>query len=266
MEGFLSNALEGAWLVYDSTLPKRWERKELVQSLRRQGFSYREILQQIPFSLAKSTVSQWCKHIELTSEQLDRLDKLYRERYRNWLLGPKSTQRRRATEIEAIKAKARIEVAELQKNALWLTGLMLYWAEGNKTKVVGVSNSDARLVAFVMKWFRECCGIPEKKFKAYLHLHSGQDEMSMKTFWSHVTGLPLSQFGKSYVKKEGTGHRKNILYHGTIRISICDTNLLWKIRSWIESYCDTILGPLAQLVEQGALNATVAGSTPARPT
>ena len=86
---------------------KRWEQKELVQSLRRQGFSYREILARVPFPLARSTISQWCKHIELTMEQLDRLDQLYRtSSYRNRLLGSKANQRRRAVEVEAIRAKA----------------------------------------------------------------------------------------------------------------------------------------------------------------
>ena len=225
---------------------KRWEQKELVQSLRREGFSYHEIIQRIPFSLARSTMSHWCKDIELTPKQLDRLDGLYREgSYRGRLLGPKTTQRRRAAEVEIIQAKAHAEVADLQRNKLWLAGLMLYWAEGNKAHRVGVSNSDARLIAFMMKWFREYCRLPEGKFRAYLHLHSGQDEQAMKAFWANVTGLPISQFGKSYVKKEGTGHRKNILYHGTMRISICDRNLLWKIHGWIQGYCDMVLVPLA---------------------
>ena len=143
MEGFLSNTLEGAWLVYDSTLPKRWERKELVQSLRRQGLSYREILAKLPFTLSRSTMSNWCKEIELTPEQLDRLDRLFKDgSYRGRLLGPKSTQRRRAVEVEAIKAKAHTEVVELRNNELWLAGLMLYWAEGTKSQDIGFSNSD----------------------------------------------------------------------------------------------------------------------------
>ena len=97
----------------------------------------------------------------------------------------------------------------------------------------------------MIKWFRECCAVPETKLKAYLNIHSGQNDEALKDHWSRVTGLPLSQFGKSYVKKEGSGHRKNILYHGTIRISICDTNLLHKIHGWILGYCDIALGPLA---------------------
>jgi hypothetical protein len=49
---------------------KRWEQKELVQPLRRQGLSYREILARVPFSLSRSTISNWCKDIELLSKSL----------------------------------------------------------------------------------------------------------------------------------------------------------------------------------------------------
>ena len=41
---------------------------------------------------------------------------------------------------------------------------------------------------------------------------------------------------KTHVKKEGTGHRKNILYNGTLRIIICDVRLLRKILGWIEYF------------------------------
>lgn len=240
---------------------KRWEQKELVQSLRGQGFSYREILQQIPFVLSKGTLSAWCKDIALTPGQLDRLDQLYRNR----LLGSKATQQRRAKEIDVIKAQARAEVPERRHHELWLVGLMLYWAEGNKTHQVGVSNSDPEMIRLMMRWFRDCCHVPEEKFRAQLHLHSGQDEQAMKAFWADVAGLPLAQFMKSYVKQEGTGHRKNVLYHGTFKLSIWNKDLLHTIRGWIEGYVN-LFGPLAQLVEHLPLKQAVEGSIPSRPT
>ena len=78
-------------------LMKRWEQKALAQALRCKGFSYREILQQLPFRLSRSTVSQWCRHIELTPDQLYRTSS-----YRNRLLGSKTTQEPRAKEIEVL--------------------------------------------------------------------------------------------------------------------------------------------------------------------
>lgn len=222
------------------TLMKSWERKELVQSLRREGLSYREILARVPFSLSRSTISAWCKDIELSPLQLDRLDRLFLDgSYRGRLVGSKATQARRATEVKAIKAKARAEVPQLAHHRLWLAGLMLYWAEGAKTKHVSVCNSDAALMEVTMRWFREVLRIPESKLRVQLHLHSGQDEHAMKVWWSRVLKIPLTQFGKSYVKPEGTGHRKKILYWGTVRVRVSDTDLLYRILGWIDGITET---------------------------
>ena len=226
---------------------KYWEKKELVRNLRKQGLSYREIREKIKFTIAKSTISNWCKDIELTVEQKDRLDKLFQDgSYKGRLLGAKTIQTKRALEIKRIKEKASQEILPLSENEFWIAGLMLYWAEGDKKHKVGISNSDPELIRFMMRWFRRICGVSDNRFKVHLNIHSGQNENEIKKFWSKVIGLPVSQFGKSYIKKEGTGYRKNILYNGTIKISICDKNLLYKVLGWIEGVVKKI-GPLAQL-------------------
>ena len=241
---------------------KNWEKRELVQSFRRQGFSYREILQRIPFSLARSTISNWCKDIELTPEQLDRLDQLYHSsRHRNRLLGSKATQRRRAAEVMVIKTEAKNEVGRLQSNELWLAGLMLYWAEGAKTYRVSISNSDPDLIKFMVRWLKEVCKVPQDRLRLQLHLHSGQNEQELKEFWPRLTGISLSQFYKSFVKKEGSGHRKKSLYYGTLNLQIGNRNLLHKILGWIEGIKQQPFASVAQLAEQLPLKEMVPSST-----
>lgn len=219
---------------------KCWERRELVTDLRRQGLSYKEIKEKTPFIISKSTLSDWCKDIELTTKQKNRLNKLFKDgNYRGRLLGSKKNQLVRAKEVEEIRKKAKSEIPSLSKNEFWLAGLMLYWAEGNKKRSVGISNSDPELIRFIIRWFRSVCGVSDERFKIYLNIHSGQDDRQIKEFWSSVIGIPVSQFGKSYIKKEGTGHRKNILYNGTIKIQVCNKNLLYKILGWIEGIAET---------------------------
>ncbi len=214
---------------------KHWEKKELVQNLRHQGLSYKEIRQRIPFTISKSTISDWCKDIELTSQQKDRLDKLFRDgSYRGRLLGSKATQAKRTREIEEIKEKARLEISSLSKNEFKLAGLMLYWAEGAKSRYIDITNSDPSLIRFMTDWLRIICKVPEKRFRASLHLHSGQNEKQIKAYWSKITNIPIHRFGKSYIKKEGSGYRKNRLYNGTIKIRVCDSNLLHRVLGWIE--------------------------------
>ncbi len=192
---------------------KNWEKKEIVRDLRSKGLSYREISQNIPFLISKSTISSWCKDIKLTSRQLKRLNKLLLDgNYRGRILGSKITQQKREEEVGAIKASARLETKPLSENEFRIAGLMIYWAEGSKKRKVAISNSDPALIKFAVEWFRKVCGVSDKEFKVYLNLHSGQNETDIKKFWSGITGLSLSRFGKAYIKKEGTGHRKNILY------------------------------------------------------
>ena len=244
---------------------KRWERRELVINLRHQGLSYKEIKEKAPFIISKSTLSDWCKDIELTIGQQDRLDRLFRDgSYRGRLLGSKATQTRRAEEVKRIKERASLEVSHLTKNEFWLAGLMLYWAEGAKSQYVDITNSDPMLIKFMAGWLRIFFRVPEEKFRATLHLHSGQDEEQIKTYWSKLTNIPIYQFGKSYIKKEGSGYRKNILYKGTIKIRVCNSNLLYQILGWIEGVIRN-LGPLAQLAEQDPLKIKVGGPTPPWP-
>lgn len=208
---------------------KNWEKKESARKLRQQGLSYKEIQEQT--GLAKSTVSLWCRDVELTSKQKTALFAKYDAQLR----GAKSNQDKRRKAIEKIKLSAMSEIDNLSPSEFKIAGLMLYWAEGNKTLYPGLSNSDPKLIKFIMAWFRKVCLVPEEKFKVYLHLHSGQDELRSKMFWSEITGVPLSQFGKSYIKKEGSGHKKNILYHGTAKIGIYNKDLLYRILGWIEA-------------------------------
>lgn len=216
---------------------RKWEIKEHVRSLRQKGLSYSEIRAKIP--LAKSTISEWCKDIELTKRQLLRLSQLkVKGSYVGSLKGSKTNQEKRAKEIDQIKNVAKSEAPFLLEDKFWLAGLMLYWAEGNKTKKVGFSNSDPSLIGFMIEWFRRYSNIDDLRFKPHMSLHSGQNEDEIKKFWSKVTKLPIEQFGKSFIKKEGTGHRKNILYKGTFRIDICCSNFLYRILGWVEGVKD----------------------------
>lgn len=204
-------------------------RKHLIQSLRRNGLSYNEILARVKAS--RSSVSLWCRDIPLTLEQR----KLLIQRRGKASQGGLINKEKREKEIQLIKQMASDEIQPLTNKEFKLAGLMLYWAEGGKTaKQIDFANSDPKIIVLMMQWFRQVCRVDNSRFRIQLHLHSGQKEKSIKSFWSSLLGLPLEQFYKSYIKKEGTGHRKNKLYSGTVKIRICDGNLLQKILGWIE--------------------------------
>lgn len=210
--------------------------KQKAQRLRKRGKSYQEIIHRL--ELSKSTVSIWCRNIELSSAQVEALGK----RYDTQLRGAKANQAKRQKEIAIIRKAANKEISKPNREMFKIAGAMLYWAEGNKTNHLGITNSNSAMIILMVKWFKEFLNVRPHQLKAHLHLHSGQNEKEIKRYWSKLTGIPENRFGKTYIKPEGTGHRKNKLYNGTIRISIYNKDLLYKVMAWTDQYQKFITG------------------------
>lgn len=244
---------------------KAWERRELAHSLRRTGLSYREMSEIIP--VGKGTLSIWCRDVPLTEEQLAELGRRARRGCPGHHRGAQANRRKREMQVAAIRQGALAEVHRLATSPLWIAGVMLYWAEGSKTKHVCMTNSDPNMVALTMRWFRESLDLADDRFRARMHLHTGQDEVETRQHWARVTGLDETVFGKTHWKKEGTGHRKNVLYRGTLQIVVTRSgDLLHRLKAWTEGCYDPVSGPLAKLVSHRTLNPQIPGSSPGGPT
>lgn len=257
-----------AGLVTDWGRMTRWERAEAGRSLRRQGWTYGEIMAVLP--VVKGTLAGWCKDIQLTEDQIEAIKKRRPPGIRTGI--PVDTQRKRRLEVEAMQQEAGAEVPRLIRSSLWLAGTVLYWAEGSKTKrILEVVNTDPRALELFVGWAR-AFHHQEAQFVLSLHLHEGNDEASAMSFWRDATGLPDARFTKTFIKPAGTGHRKNKLVYGVCRVQMNrSTDAWWRTMAWIDSlamgghwYSST--GSLAQLAAQRTLNPWVAGSNPARPT
>lgn len=200
--------------------------------LRKTGLSYNEIRKFVP--VAKSTLSLWLKDIKLSSKHRD---KLYTKQLKSLSLGPRSQRIRREKEVEQIIIKSKKEVGlPLDRNTLRLLGAALYWAEGTKTKHFSIANSDPHLILFMIKWFKEFFKIAPKELKMSINMYSQQNEADLKKFWSELTGVPLSNFGKSYIKPVNKGFKKNTLYYGTVRVYVpAGTNMRHRTFGWIQA-------------------------------
>jgi hypothetical protein len=152
--------------------------------------------------------------------------------------GVGNTLHRRALERgQAIRDEALEEANALRNDPFWVAGVVAYWSEGSKRqKDVVFANSDPLLVRLFIDWARRYLNLDQDRFTAKLHLHAGQNEDERKEFWSAVTVIPTGEFRKSFIKPEGTGHRKNVLYNGTIQVRLTrSTDLLHRVKGWIEA-------------------------------
>jgi len=221
-------------------------RKEAVR-LRLQGLSYTEIQEKIHIS--KYSLIKWLRHIPLTEKQRKRLiDKSKAGR----IYGSNLLKKERIRRTKEIVGRAIGEVKPLNKDDLWLTGTVLYWAEGHKQKEhrpsqrVCFSNSDPKMLKIFLKWLKECLCVEAENvvFEIYIHRTYRKTRKELSKHWSRITNFPLNKFSTVYYKKNKVhSFRKNRgeNYHGVLRISVKrSTDLNRKITGWIYGVCERL--------------------------
>ena len=111
--------------------------------------------------------------------------------------------------------------------------LMLYWCEGLKAaEKISVTNSDAGIIRYFLKFLREDMKIPEEHIYAIIEIHEGEQSPELaKEYWQQQTGItnwwktrirPKGKFGKS-------GKKKGKLPYGLIRIQVIKSRKEWKL-------------------------------------
>ena len=219
-------------------------KKEAIR-LRKKGFSYNRIKEKI--NVSKSTLSLWLKSVPLKPEYRKRL---YTKRIQNLARGPYSQRERRRREVENIIKEAKREIkGPLSFEIYRLFGAALYWAEGSKSTMFKITNSDPHFILFMVHWVEKMFGISRKELKANLDIHSQQNKKDIEKFWSDLTGIPLERFGKTQIKPYSTGFKKNNLYYGTFRIYV-PKSADFKVRvfGWIQAVLQDI-DPKIKLIE-----------------
>ncbi len=212
----------------------RWEKSELGRDLRRRGLSYGEITDLI--DVKKSTLATWCRDIRLTAGQIQGIRMRRTPQPGRDLNGIKyTTQRPRRREIELIKAQSRLEAEHLVNQPFWVAGVSMYWGEGSKAKrELSMANTDPAALRMFKNWSERYLP-PHDGWRARLNLHADNDEPVARIWWSDELGVPLTDFTKTYIKPDGTGHRKNHLPNGVCTlIKRRSTDAYIITMSWIE--------------------------------
>ena len=206
-------------------------------ALRKKGLSYGEILRYLDVS--KSTLSLWLKSVPLAPKHRARL---YTKQVQILARGSQSQKERRKREIDGIVKSATEEIEmPISEQSLILFGAAIYWGEGSKGNRFQITNSDPRLILFMVNWIEKILGFKSSVLKAYLNIYPQQNDKSLKQFWSELTGIPVERFGKSHVKSFSKGYKKNNLYYGTIRIEVPKgSNLVHRVYGWTQAVLKTV--------------------------
>lgn len=209
-----------------------------AKQLRKAGIGIKTIANKLKVS--SSTVSLWCRDIELSEEQISELEKRAHDPYYGRrLANVKRQQKLRNDKIRKLFIKGKKDIGTLTTRELFIAGVCLYWAEGfKKDSQVGFSNSDPKMIVFFIQWLKRCCKIA----KDNLSIRVGVNE-SYKTkisgieeYWSRFLKIPLEQFQKPFFQKVVWKklYDQPETYHGVLRIRVKkSTDLLRMINGWI---------------------------------
>lgn len=206
--------------------------------LRKTGKSIKKIATILGVSV--SIVSVWCRGVELTEQQKEKL-KRRKIRVKHLRRLARQSHLEKISRVNRLFKNANAEIKPLTDQELFLTGLSLYWAEGFKSVKegrLGFCNSDPRMIKFIIKWFERALKINEGEFilrTEFNETHKDREE-EIKYFWSKLTGIPLSQFEKPFYHRSvwlrDYPNRKD--YFGVLRVRVRKSSeLLNKMRGWI---------------------------------
>lgn len=227
----------------NTTMVQKSIEKERALILRQKGLSYREILQHVP--VTKSTLSLWLRSVGLSKRQKQRLTEKKRAAIqRGWAVW----HQQRLDRTENIRGEARKDFAQrtLNRDALWLTGVILYWAEGTKEKPhtlgsgIAFNNSDARMIVLFLRWLKEIACVPDEMIRLDLYIHQSGNVGRALRFWSRKVGVARSKIRVYFKRHNPRPKRRNIgnEYNGLLRISVNrSSGLNRRIDTWITELC-----------------------------
>jgi len=177
--------------------------QDLAILLRKSGYSYSLIAKKVP--VAKSTLSRWLKDIpyEPNDEVQRKIGKALAA----------SGKKKHAQKLDSYKEASILATEDLatQKNTgLLYLGLGIYIGEGEKNDTVGIANSSPDVIVTTMKWLIQCYGLSITNFTLAVHLYPDNDIASAELYWSKVTGIPVSQFGKVQIDRRK--HKSKLRY------------------------------------------------------
>ena len=199
--------------------------KEAALKLRQDGMSIKDIAQRL--SVSKSTVSYWCRDIQLDEKTIKNLaEKSKKSGVEAFLKIAENKRLKRLQDTEDAQ-KAGVEaLGKLSKRDIFCIGLGLYWGEGYKkgNQEFGFSNSDPVMIAFYILWLKTVFNIERDQLTLRVsinHAHINRITV-VENYWSDTTGIPLAQFTKtSLIKTASQKIYTNTEDHfGTLRIKV----------------------------------------------
>jgi hypothetical protein len=215
--------------------------KEIIQkarNLRALGKTYGEIRKYLKLLIPKSTLSEWCKGVNLPTS--------YAKRIANLNLSNLNKGRLIAHEINKIKREKFFKELELKnlpisstvKNpeAAKIALAMLCLGEARKYTPKGgtfsLGSSDPKIIIIFLELLKICFGFKLEKVRCTVQCRADQDTKALERFWINVTKIPKKLFYGARIDPRTMGKpTKKKDYKGVLRVDYFDTKVQLELES-----------------------------------
>ncbi|MFA6315118.1 MAG: hypothetical protein WC648_01990 [Candidatus Paceibacterota bacterium] len=213
--------------------------REQANIMRKSGMSYSEIKSRLGVPL--STLSdwfhtqQWSNDIAIQSAVRARQSAAIRLVVLNTVRGGRLKKA-----YEDAKQDALVDYSELRYHPLFISGLMLYWAHGDKTAKsrISFSSMDPSVIKIFRNFLVNICGIQNMRVQILLKSNFDQETEIME-FWKQKCGFVDDNFLKSIRIMNNKPINKP--YFGVCNIILNSAYLKNKILRWIQLISEDIV-------------------------
>lgn len=196
--------------------------------LRKQGLSYGEIRKQIP--IAKSTLNNWfvLAGLTLTAQHMN-IQRI--KRSQNHFVASEASRIIRNSRKEKEIEEFIEEYRKFINDPLFVAGIMLYAAEGNKASACRFSNSDYRLIETFIKFIEKYFRVDRTKgirYRLYIHETRKNDLEKIKKYWSTILLIREKEIRLSWKKNKIKNRRENPEYVGQFSVEVQGISFLYR--------------------------------------
>lgn len=206
------------------------EAKQKARQLRENGRSIHSIANEL--NVSSSSVSLWVRDIQLSKDQLQRLNANKDMTAVSRVFADMCLEKRK--EWQAIGRKRAIDC-----EPDYAFNCALYWGEGSKTRnTIEITNTDSQLILNFLNFLRKYFGVvnEEVSLSLNIHLNNGMGLEEVEKYWCELLNVPKTCFRKSILKSNYYTSPARIKYpYGVCRLRVCRTDI-----------CQQILGSIKQ--------------------
>lgn len=208
--------------------------RDRARELRGQGWTYNEI--QAELGCSKSSVSLWVRDLPHPEPRCTPEEQ--RARMNAGLARLRAEQDRVREET---KRQAAESIGELSDRELFMAGVALYWAEGQKSKPyqrresVIFINSDPGVIQVYLAWL-DLLDVPRERLRFRVMIHETADVATAERYWADLVDIDTAALQPTTLKKHNPKTvRKNVgdAYRGCLVVRVLQgAELYCRIEGW----------------------------------